>query len=483
MVPENSIASPKAADLERWGLGLLWAGLAGGLGGVLALAWLAPALVPLVPLAVVGAVVFVVLFQYPSVNLAVVLAGYVVLITTSPGIQISEAVYGIYYIAYLTHWYVVRLFLRRERLVHSHVDRAAAFLIVFGLFGGAVLGLAMGARLGDWVGEVLVFLMVLFYFPLKEACKHSRYGPDIVFLGMLWFGVFVALRNALAFREALDSAARLIEISGARAALNEVHLLVGVLGTLILLVMVSRWRTRFLLLGPFFFYLAALLMTKARGFWVDALFGIFVLFFLLGRRERVRLLVFSFGGLLFFAAVVMIAFNDIGRLLVYGVLDRFATLETAAVADVSLVNRFNETSSVWEWIRLNPILGYGLGASYTFYDWVFDGTLTTPFIHNGFVALWFKLGLWGLILTVWFWVASVWRGIKAYRSHAPLRYRAYALTSAVSLIAIIPSTNTSSPFFIDDSLMSFVMLTAICAGLYERFVPSRPASASEADPR
>jgi len=482
MVPENSIESPRAADLERWGLGLLWGGLVGGLGGVLALAWLAPEFVPFVPLAVVGAVVFVVLFQYPTVNLAVVLAGYAVLITTSPGIQLSEAVYGIYYLPYLTHWYGVRL-LRREPLVPSHVCGAAALLIVFGLCGGAVLGLAMGARPGNWVGEVLGFLMVLFYFPLKEACKRDQYGPDIVFLGMLWFGVFVALRNALAFREALGSAAGLIEISGARAALNEVHLLVGVLGTLIFLVMVSRWRTRFLLLGPFFFYLAALLMTKARGFWVDALFGIAVLFFLLSTRERARLVIFSFGGLLLFAAAVTLAFNEVGRLLVYGVLDRFSTLETAAVADVSLVNRFNETASVWEWIRLNPILGYGLGASFTFYDWIFNGTLTTSFIHNGFVALWFKLGLWGLLITVWLWVAAVWHGLKAYRSQAPLRYRAYALTSAVSLIAIIPSTNTSSPFFIDDSLMSFVMLTAICAGLYERLVPSRPASASEAAPR
>lgn len=482
MVPENSIESPRAADLERWGLGLLWGGLVGGLGGVLALAWLAPEFVPFVPLAVVGAVVFVVLFQYPVANLTVVLAGYAVLITARPGIQIEEVVYGAYYMAYLAHWYGTRL-LRREWFVHSHVDHAVAFLIVFGLFGGAVLGLVMGAKPGDVVGEALAFSMVLFYFPLKEACKRDRYGPDIVFLGMLWFGVFVALRNALAFREALDSAARLIEISGARAALNEVHILVGVLGTLIFLVTVSRWRTRFLLLGPFFFYLAALLMTKARGFWVDALFGILVLFFLLGPRERARLMVFSAGGVAILFFTVTVLFSEVGSLLVSGVLDRFLTLEKAAVADISLVNRFNETASVWELIRINPVLGYGLGASHTYYDWIHMATLTRPFVHNGFIALWFKLGLWGLLITVWLWVAAVWRGLKVYRSQAPLRYRAYALTSAVSLIAILPSTNTSSPFFIDDSLMSFVMLTAICAGLYERFVPSRLASASEADPR
>ncbi len=469
---DYAIASPQTADLERWGMGLLWAGLLGGVAGALTLAWLAPALTLFVPLAIVGAVVVVVLFRFPALNLGVVLVGYVVLITTSPGIQVTEAIYGLYYLAYLAHWYGVRLLLHREQLIRSRVDWAAAFLIVFGLFGGAALGLAMGARPEDWVGEVLTFLMVLFYFPIKDACSRYRYAPDLVFASMLWYGVFVAFRNALGFREALESAARLIEISGARAALNEVHLLVGVLSMLIFLVTAYRWRTRVLLLFPFLFFVAALLMTKARGFWVDALFGILILFFLLSTRERGRLLIFSIGGLVLFAFLVTVVFSGIGRLLVQGVLDRFSTLETAAVADISLVNRFNETASVWEKIRVNPILGYGLGASHTYYDWVYRATLTRPFVHNGFVALWFKFGVWGLLVTVTLWVGAIWAGIKAYRSvWAPLRYRAYALSAAVSLIAILPSTNTSSPFFLDDSLLSFVMLTALCTGLYERFHP------------
>lgn len=478
MATDNTAVRPLAHGIERWGTTLLWTALVSGTAATLVLAWVAPTLVPLVPLAVVGAVVVVLLFRAPSVNLAVVLAGYAVLITTSPGIQITEAIYGLYYVAYLSHWYGTRLFLHRERLVHSRVDWAAALLIVCGLFGGAVLGLVMDARPEDWVGEVLTFMMVLFYFPLKEACSRYHYGPDIVFAGMLWYGVFVALRNALGFREALESAARLIEISGARAALNEVHLLVGVLSMLIFLVIVHSWWTRLLLLAPFFFYVAALMMTKARGFWVDALFGIFVLFFLLGTRERARLVLFSVGGLVLFAAIVMLVFSDLGRLLVHGVLDRFSTLENAAVADVSLVNRFNETASVWEKIRVNPILGYGLGASHTYYDWVYNVTLTRPFVHNGFVALWFKFGLWGLFMTLALWVGAVWNGIRVYYMERPLlRYRAYALAAAVSLIAILPSTNTSSPFFLDDSLMSFVMLTALCAGLSERFaIPGSPHS-------
>lgn len=470
MATNNAIAPPLAGDIERWGTGLLWTGLLSGIAAVLALAWFTPTLVPLAPFAVVGAVAVVVLFRYPFLNLAVVLAGYAVLITATPGIQAQEGVYGLYYLTYLAHWYGTRLLLRREPLVHSLVDRTAAFFIVFGLFGGALLGLLMDAKLSDWVGEVLAFNMVLFYFPIKDACVRYRRGPDLVFGALIWFGVFVAFRNVLGFREALQSAARLAEISGARAALNEVHLLVGVLSMLILLVMVYRWRTRVLLLFPFFFFVAALLMTKARGFWVDALFGILVLFFLLSTRERARLLIFSIGGLGFFALFVIVVFSDIGTLLISGVLERFSTLESAAVADISLVNRFNETASIWEKIKVNPIIGYGLGASHTYYDWVLRGTLSRPFVHNGYVAFWFKFGVWGLVLLALFWVGAVRKGIQAYHhTHAPLRYRAYALAAAVSLIAILPSTNTSSPFFIDDSLMSFVMLGALCTGLFERF--------------
>ena len=473
---DQAIASPETTRIERWGIGLLWSGLLGGAGGTLALAWIAPALVLFVPLAIVGAVGVVLLFRHPALNLGVVLAGYVVLITTSRGITVTEIVYGLYYLAYLVHWYGVRLVLYREQLVRSRVDWMAALLIVFGLFGGAALGLVMGARPGDWAGEVLAFLMILFYFPIKDACVRYRNGPDLVFAALIWFGVFVAIRNALGFREALESATRLIEISGARAALNEVHILMGVLSMLVFIVMVYQWRTRILLLFPFFFFVAALLMTKARGFWVDALFGVLVLFFLLSARERGRLLIFAFGGFALFTLIVTVAFSDLGALLVAGVMDRFSTLGDAAVADLSLVNRFNETASVWEKIRVNPILGYGLGASHTYYDWVDLATLTRPFVHNGFVALWFKFGLWGPFLVIAFWAGSVWEGIQAHHAKgAPLRYRAYALSAAILLIAILPSANTSAPFFIDDSLMSFVMICALCTGLRERFRPPGPS--------
>lgn len=480
MATDNTAELPLVEELERWGTRLLWASLLSGITGVLALSWFAPTLVPFIPLALCGALAFIVLFRYPYLNLGVVLTGYVVLITTTPGIQIGEVIYGGYYLAYLIHWYGVRLLLRRERLVHSFVDRAVTGLIIFGLFGGVVLGVLMGAEIGDVVGETLAFTMILFYFPIKDACRH-RYGPDLIFGTLIWYGVFVALRNAFGFREALESAARLIEISGARAALNEVHLLVGVLSMLVFLVMTQRWRTRIALLFPFFFFVAALLMTKARGFWVDAIFGVFVLLFLLNARERGRLLIFSIGGILLLATIVAVAFNDLGTLLISGVLDRFSTLQTAAVADLSLVNRFNETASVWEKIRVNPLLGYGLGASHSYYDWIHRGTLTRPFVHNGFVAIWFKFGLWGLVLMISLWVGAIWKGIRLrHLAGVPLHYRGYALSAAISLIAIFPSVNTSSPFFLDDSLMSFVVLTAFCMGLFEKYGHRRHISLKRA---
>jgi O-antigen ligase len=212
-----------------------------------------------------------------------------------------------------------------------------------------------------------------------------------------------------------------------------------------------------------------LIITKARGYWIDAAFGIFILMLIIERHHKLRLsALISIGPIVAFALITL-AFGNLGFLLIEGVIDRFSTLETAAVTDISLVNRFNEAAHVWDKIQRNPFLGYGLGAEFSFYNWIYRSTLTGTFIHNGYVALWFKLGLPGLLLMIIFWWSTALKGYMIYaQGSCPDKYRMIALAASVSLISIFPSVNTSSPFFMDDQMLSMTILAGLCTGLYER---------------
>ena len=98
-----SALSPDA--VTRWGNLTLRGALGAGLVVTLALAWVAPAYLPLLIGGLVALPVLAWLFQHPTLNLVVVLAGFSTTLTSDHGIQPSEIAYGLYYYLFLLHWY------------------------------------------------------------------------------------------------------------------------------------------------------------------------------------------------------------------------------------------------------------------------------------------------------------------------------------------------------------------------------------------
>ena len=321
------------------------------------------------------------------------------------------------------------------------------------------------------------FAMLGLYFPVKEFCREEEHGAAWVIAVFVWVGLFITVRNLLNFRAIILTATEAWQVADARPGLNEMQILVPLLAALILMLFARKWLPRTGLLALFIALLAALVMTKARGYWGDFIFGVGVLFFLLHGRYRGRLLLLIVGstGVIVFLALAF--FGPLVELVVTGTADRFSTLGTALTEDRSLVNRFIETQAIWEHIKQNPILGHGFGTTFTYFDIVFVGTRTKSFVHNGFVALWFKLGIGGLLLMLWAWGGAIWQALKVYWDEGlPRPYRIIALIMAVSLIAIIPSANTSNPFILIDQVYTFTLQLAVACGVYQRF--ARPSADS-----
>ncbi len=472
-IPHANISAELNAKVWRRGHRLLQVSLGFALVLTLLVLGFMPDLFLVVPALLIGGLAGWWLFQRPLLNLCVVLGVYPFIADFDPGLDLTEILYGLYYLTYLGHWFASRLLLHREPLLTTPTDR---LLIFFGLWVTCAMGVALIFRgdLGLMRGEYLAMTMLGFYFPIKDACMRDKRMVVYLFLIFAWTGVFTTIRNAIMLREILASAEYTWQITTkARVIANEILMSVPAMAALVWMMYVRKWLHRFAIFGAFLVFLFGLIMTQSRGYWVAFAFGALIFFLVTDGRRKWQLLVLGTGSLLGFVGIGLVFFGDLVNLIFAALVDRLASLQSASSQDISLVNRFLETKAVWNKIQVNPIVGYGPGVVYSFYDLTIMGTRTRAFIHNGYISIWYKYGLIGLVPLLVFWVRSMWNGLCVFWTKtAPRMHRVGAVVATAGLASMTVSALTANPFILADTLLIFGLLAGMAAGLRERLVPN-----------
>ncbi|NNF58366.1 MAG: O-antigen ligase family protein [Rhodothermaceae bacterium] len=464
-----SLASLSDDALRRWGEGTLIAILAGSLVVTGVVIWRVPDAAPLLPLGLLAILGAGMLFRHPRLNFILWLGGLALLLSSDEGIQLHEALYGLYFYGYLMYWYGRRVLLYRSRFVRGLEDQTALLLIVFGLLGGIALGLLFGADPMRLRGETLAFSLLALYFPVKEFVVREKKGPLIVLGLITWIGLYVTVDNALYTQRAFAEATAVWEIADVRIAGRELLLVFSALLLLALTSTVRGAKHTLVTMSLLAIVLAGLILTKSRAFWVAFLLGAAVLMLLVRGDDRRRLLLRSAGGALAFLVVAYILIGPYLYLMVSGILNRFATL-SAATTDISLVNRIEEAKAVAARARLNPVLGYGFGTTYSFFNLTYWLTDTKSYIHNGYIAVWYKLGLWGVVLIGLLWGSVLRQALRLCRQVTlPPFYRALASGTAACLLCLVLPVYTTSVFFEDEKLSAFALVAALTMGIAQRF--------------
>ncbi len=408
----------------------------------------------------------------PLVQLGAVLGSAALLVGGGQGLVATEILGGVALVGYLGAWYT-NAWARRLPLVASVPDTAAA-LWLFGFVPLAIVaGVVHGPDAYDFRADLLATLPFALYFPVKDAAARSDRGAVVVAIALAWLGAFSAVSNGLALRAVVASADAAWEIADARFIMGETSITAGLLLSLAALTVARTLSTRAICIGATGAFLAALVLTRSRGFWVSAALGLGFLWLIAPGKARLQIAGYLVLGLVGAGAVAFALFPEELALLADGTIRRFVTLSTATTQDISLVNRFAETAAAWERIRVNPVLGYGFGVQVTRYDMVSYGTQTWAFLHNGYVALWFKTGIFGLLAMLTVWVGGLVRGALASRaaSLSPAS-RAAALGASATLVALSLASVTSNPFSILDQMLVVTLLMGITNGIADRAAAS-----------
>lgn len=403
----------------------------------------------------------------PFGRLAVLLGLLVFQFRGEPGTTPLELLSGLALVAYLAHWFA-DTWLRERRVTTSLFDAAALTWGVVGLVGGMVLGQLFGANGYDFRADVIATVPFLLYLPAKDLCARHRYGPVLLAGALVVYGVVASVQTAFFFRQVVTGATEVWEIADARFASSETSVTAGLLLCFAAFA-TARGRgvqaVALVIAGGLF---GGLILSKSRGFWVAAVLGLLALGVVGRRADRRRLVVAAVLGTTALVALSFLLFADQVTLLLGGSLNRLASLATAG-QDISLLNRFVETEAAWARIQANPVLGYGWGVQFSYYGLISQGTVNWSFLHNGYVALWYKTGLWGLLLMAAVWVGGVVRGGAAGRSPVlgPAE-RACALGAMATLTAFSLAAITSNPFSILDQMLVVTLLLALAHGVADR---------------
>ena len=413
------------------------------------------------------AVVVAVLRPGPLARLAGVLLLQVSQLGGEAGTSVLEAIAGVALVGYLAHWYLTAIVNGRP-MVRSMFDVAAVAWGTVGLVAAAIIGQLFGADPYDFRADILATLPFLLYLPVKDACLRDERGTLVIGTVLCVFGLAAAAINLTLFRTAVTSANAWYEVADARFNVGETSITAGLMMCLAGAATASRRWLTLVLAGTAALLLGGLFITKSRGFWVSAAFGVVAMVVVAPAAQRRRILGYGLLGLIGLVAIGALLFWDQLSLIALGAYNRLISIGTASTS-ISLLNRFAENEAVLAKMRVNPVLGYGWGVQFTHYSVVTEGTRHWAFMHNGYLSLWYKTGLWGLGLMMAVWVGAMTRAaLAARRLRTRTRDRALALAAGATIAAFTPVATTSNPFSVLDQMLIVTLVLALAHGVADR---------------
>lgn len=443
------------------------------LGGLLALVYVDSALLlPLLALGIggMGAALLLPLLRHTTHAFWLVCAvgGYVLITVYEPGIQPTEVAYGLFYGSYLLLWFGAKLRAGLGEVLYRVEDTWVLLFLGWGIcitLAGVVL---FEAEAVEAITQLSGLILLAFYFPVRDLCRAHPRGSLRVLQLLVFFGLYVALRNVLAYRERIAAAEHVWQLAMGRISLAELLLVGGIIAGLSAGLYRSRATPRAFLFGAAMGCLLALFLTQSRGYWVTCAGALLIVFLMVDGPRRLRMTRLFFGvGAAGLATVVTVLGPQI-LLIALSIGGRMLSIGTAASQDASLISRFYEASAVLDRVADNPVLGHGMAAPFTHFDILDDVTATSTFIHNGFVDALFKFGLLGLGLILAFWVLFAVRAYQLHRDGRAWPDRALGLAGFAILVAWVFVANTSSPFSMADGYIFFALVGGGVSGAAAR---------------
>lgn len=385
------------------------------------------------------AVTFLLTLLRPFWGLCLIILSHIVILSANPEITIVEIGAGAFigWMGLMTvfHSWIVK----EEHLLQSSLDW---FLFSFLLYAflSVFISWNYGAKLSDWFREFIpISFYVIYFISRKFITSYKRLKT--IWVMLIIVSIYHMIYQFYFYYTRLQDVQKFWEIFAARIAGLEIIFTAGLIYTVIFFCYSPSLKTKGIYSVLAAGYTAALIATFTRSFWVLAIVGMFIVFFMIPIRPKIRFVTFSFISVALVAAIGLIFFNDLFTALLTSVLERF-TSSAQATRDISFMTRFDEAAVALNHVYANPILGYGLGSTFRYYGEVFQTYREPTYIHIAFVYFLFKFGIFGSFFYVAFFMQALFGALTSwYHSQNEFEKKLF-LGFAVMMLLFIPASMT-----------------------------------------
>lgn len=443
-----------------------------------------------------GIAVVALFFQFPWLLLITYLLLTPFILEPVEGITLLEAVflaYSLLCILIFTVFPAMRLSLPFQ----TSLDKLFLFLF-FLLPFGSILGILNGAQLYSAIGELTYYAAAPLYFGFRWYLGNDEHSPrrkELITLAgvLILLLLFVMARNAFNYQQLLVQAYLEWQVEKARVAANEVLILLSSILLTVAVLHLKTFKGRILMLGLLGISVGSLILTQSRGYWLSYAFSFFIIFLLEDRSKKLRMLLYFGATFTFLLAVALTFFEDYVVLISVALAERFSSIFSSSSLFSSLQDRLAESQTVLGKILDNPIAGYGLGVEFIRFYFFENYHLLTSYVHNGYLAVWYKFGLPGLFVFLGIAFQILKKGFRLFRlsrystnsdsavnsvestqtisTLIPLKIQTILSLSIVSLMSGMLLVNITSPQFLAfDSILVMTIIAAFLSSMEISFI-------------
>lgn len=326
----------------------------------------------------------------------------------------------------------------------------------------SVLGILNGANLYPAIGELTYFAGVFIYFALRHYLGNETFQKGLFYLVLLVL-LYVIVRNAYNYQAIIMQAYVPWQVEKARVASSEVLVLLFTTLCTTAFVYSKNFRLNIaaiLFLGIGFL---SLVLTQSRGYWLAFILSFTIIFLSVPAEKKVKMLLYFSVILVLILSFAKIYFPDYFTLVFNALILRFQSIATSAQVDISLLERFEESAVVFSKIAVNPIVGYGLGTEYIKFVFFERFHFSTSYIHNGYLAAWYKFGLFGLLLLLSICISIIRNSYKIFIYRSERIHKILGLAILATLGGMLLVNNTSPQFLSFDSILLLTVMGAYCS--------------------
>ncbi len=425
----------------------------------------------LVPIALFGVLIFlgIVVWAHTRERIFVVsMLVFVLQAHFTPAITPAELVFALVIAAHYAFYALRAAYTPRIEGSPDGFDVAIAGLLI-GVAAAAAYGLVRGNEPFDVLRDVMMFSMLIMFYPARALASMGRRGQLIILGTVLFVGLFAFTRNLIFLYSKIVSAEHAWEIARSRVAVNEILLFLGAIASLCFVSITQSNRGKTASFIAFTLCSIGVILTQYRMYYVALGVAAVLTVALSPRGSRKSLALLLIGGVVGLIAAVLAVVGPVVTTLLIGLLDRFVTLSAGSVVqDVSLLTRMYEADAALSLIYRQPIVGYGLGNTFGYFDVIEHYTWVKSFAHNSYLSLALKLGSFWTIAFVCVWVTAIFRSARSvWDKKIDSASRMVSVFCFVCLLVLTGSSLTTSTFTTPDTIVMFGLLFGLSLGIHD----------------